>query len=146
MKNNENIINILIAEDDEDDYTLIIDSIKSSQKNCQVNWVRDGEELIKYLNSTSDHEVGNKNVPDIILLDLNMPKKDGREALEEIKTHSKFKNIPVIVLTTSQAKMDIQKVYDLGANSFIQKPFKYADFSSMMENFFKYWIHTVKLP
>ena len=75
-----------------------------------------------------------------------MPKKDGREALEEIKSHPKFKNIPVIVLTTSQAKMDIQKVYDLGANSFIQKPFKYADFSSMMESFFKYWIHTVKLP
>jgi CheY-like chemotaxis protein len=146
MKNNDNVINILIAEDDEDDYTLITDSIKSSQNKCQVNWVRDGEELLDFLNATSDLEVGDKQVPDIILLDLNMPKKDGRESLEEIKSHSKFKNIPVIVLTTSQAKMDIQKVYDLGANSFIQKPFKYADFSSMMENFFKYWINTVKLP
>jgi CheY-like chemotaxis protein len=146
MKSNDGTFSILIAEDDEDDYTLIIDAIKSSQNKCQVNWVRDGEELLEYLNSTKDLGVGNKKDPDIILLDLNMPKKDGREALEEIKSHSQFKNIPVIVLTTSQAKMDIQKVYDLGANSFIQKPFKYADFSSMMESFFKYWIHTVKLP
>ncbi|MFT4577664.1 MAG: CheY-like chemotaxis protein [Nitrospinales bacterium] len=146
MKNSDNLFSILIAEDDEDDYTLITDAIKSSQNKCQVNWVRDGEELLEFLNSTNDPGVGNKNRPDIILLDLNMPKKDGREALQELKSHSKFKNIPVIVLTTSQAKMDIQKVYDLGANSFIQKPFKYADFSSMMESFFMYWIHTVKLP
>jgi CheY-like chemotaxis protein len=145
MKSGDNLFSILIAEDDEDDYNLITDAIKSSKNKCQVNWVRDGEELLDFLNSTDDLEVG-KIRPDIILLDLNMPKKDGREALEEIKSHSKFKNIPVIVLTTSQAKMDIQKVYDLGANSFIQKPFKYADFSSMMENFFKYWINTVKLP
>ena len=146
MKNDDNLFSILIAEDDEDDYTLITDAIKSSQNKCQVNWVRDGEELLDFLNTTNDLGVGKNKRPDIILLDLNMPKKDGREALEEIKSHPKFKNIPVIVLTTSQAKMDIQKVYDLGANSFIQKPFKYADFSSMMESFFKYWIHTVKLP
>ena len=146
MKNSDSLFSILIAEDDEDDYTLITDAIKSSQNKCQVNWVRDGEELLDFLNTTNDLGVGKNKGPDIILLDLNMPKKDGREALEEIKSHPKFKNIPVIVLTTSQAKMDIQKVYDLGANSFIQKPFKYGDFSSMMESFFKYWIHTVKLP
>ncbi|MBN4077828.1 response regulator [Nitrospina gracilis] len=146
MKNGDNLFSILIAEDDEDDYTLITDAIKSSQNKCQVNWVKDGEELLNFLYSTNDLGVGKKKKPDIILLDLNMPKKDGREALEEIKSHSNFKNIPVIVLTTSQAKIDIQKAYNLGANSFIQKPFKYADFSSMMESFFKYWIHTVKLP
>jgi CheY-like chemotaxis protein len=75
-----------------------------------------------------------------------MPKKDGREALEEIKSHSKFKIIPVIILTTSQANIEISQTDNLGANFFIQKPFKYADFSSMMESFFKYWIDTVKLP
>ena len=74
-----------------------------------------------------------------------MPKKDGREALEEIKSNSNFKNILVIVITTSKAKIDIQKYYNLGANSFTQKPFKYADFSSMMESFFEYWMHTVRL-
>ena len=75
-----------------------------------------------------------------------MPKKDRREDLTEIKSHSNFKNIRVIILTASQANIDIRKTYDLGANFFIQTPFKYADFSSMMESFFKYWIHTVKLP
>jgi len=75
-----------------------------------------------------------------------MPKKDGREALKEINFHSNFKKIPVIILTTSQANIDIRKTYDLGATFFIQKPFKYVDFSSIMESFFKYWIHTVKLP
>ena len=146
MKKGDNLFSILIAEDDEDDYTLITDAIKSSQNKCQVNWVKDGEELLNFLYSTSDLGVGEKKRPDIIILDLNMPKKDGREALEEIKSHLNFKNIPVIILTTSQAKIDIQKIYDLGANSFIQKPFKYADFSSMMESLFNYWIHTVKLP
>lgn len=146
MSDSDSLFNLLIAEDDEDDYILITDALNSSQNKCQVNWVRDGEELIDFLNSTIGLEDGSKRIPNIILLDLNMPKKDGREALEEIKSHPKFKNIPVIILTTSQAKADVQKVYDLGANSFIQKPFKYADFSSMMECFFKYWIHTVKLP
>ena len=74
-----------------------------------------------------------------------MPKKDGREALEEIKSNLNFKNIPLIVFTTSQAKIDIQKSYNLGANPFIHKLFKYADFSSMMDFFFEYWMHTVRL-
>ncbi|MBC8285210.1 MAG: response regulator [Nitrospinae bacterium] len=137
--------NILIAEDDEDDYTLITDVLKLSKNECIINWVRDGEEVINFLNASIEPE-GNHQKPDIIFLDLNMPKKDGREALQEIKSHSIFKNIPVIILSTSQAKTDIQKVYDLGANSFIQKPFKYSDFHSMMESCFEYWINTVKLP
>lgn len=146
MNNSEKTFNILIAEDDEDDYALISDALKLSQINCQISWVRDGEELMELLSSTIQSANPNQEKPDIIFLDLNMPKKDGREALQEIKSHPKYKNIPVIVLTTSQAKVDIQMIYNLGANSFIQKPFKYADFHTMMENCFKYWIHTVKLP
>ena len=75
-----------------------------------------------------------------------MPKKDGREALDEIKTHPKRKSIPIIILTTSQADADINQAYQLGANSFIQKPFKYADFKSTMEALQKYWLNVVKLP
>lgn len=146
MKNADKLFNIVIAEDDEDDYTLISDALKLSRNNCHIIWVKDGEELIDFLNSTIEPENINKEKPDIIFLDLNMPKKDGREVLQEIKSHQKLKNIPVIVLTTSQAKVDIQMTYNLGANSFIQKPFKYADFHTMMENCFNYWIHTVKLP
>jgi len=146
MNNSEKTFNILIAEDDEDDYALISDAFKLSQNNCQISWVRDGEELMDFLDSSDEHDNSNKEKPALIFLDLNMPKKDGREALQEIKSHQKHKNIPVIVLTTSQAKVDIEMIYNLGANSFIQKPFKYADFRTMMENCFKYWIHTVKLP
>ena len=75
-----------------------------------------------------------------------MPKKDGRETLEEIKNHPKHKTIPIIVLTTSQANSDIEQAYQLGANSFIQKPFKYVDFKSTMETLLKYWLNIVKLP
>ena len=75
-----------------------------------------------------------------------MPKKDGPEALDEIKTHPKRKSIPIIILTTSQADADINQAYQLGANSFIQKPFKYADFKSTMEALQKYWLSIVKLP
>ena len=97
--------------------------------------MKDGEELLNFLYSANDPGVGKKKKSNIILLGLNMTKKDGREALEEIKSNSNFKNIPVIVFTTSQAKIDIQKPYNLGANPFIHKAFKYADFSSMMEIF-----------
>jgi CheY-like chemotaxis protein len=75
-----------------------------------------------------------------------MPKKDGREALNEIKTHLKHKNIPVIILTTSQADADISQAYQLGPNSFIQKPFQYTDFKSTMKALQKYWLNVVKLP
>ncbi|MEK9627780.1 MAG: response regulator [Nitrospinota bacterium] len=146
MSNEEKIFKIIIAEDDEDDYALISDSFKLIQKNCQTDWVRDGEELLDFLNSTIDPNGIKKEKPDLIFLDLNMPKKDGREVLQEIKSNPKFKFIPVIILTTSQAKVDIQMTYNLGANSYIQKPFKYSDFHIMMENCFKYWIQTVKLP
>ena len=93
------------------------------------------EEFLDFLYSTNDLGGEIINRPDIILLDFNMSKKDGREALEEIKSQSNFKNIPLIILTTSQANIDIRKNYDLGAKFFIQKPFNYADFSSMMESF-----------
>ncbi len=146
MNSSDKLFNIVIAEDDEDDYTLISDALKLTQNKCQIDWVKDGEELMDFLNSTIEPGNINKEKPDIIFLDLNMPKKDGREVLQEIKSHPKLKYIPVIILTTSQAKVDIQMTYNLGANSFIQKPFKYADFHTMMENCFNYWIHTVKLP
>ena len=84
--------------------------------------------------------------PNLTILDLNIPKKDGREALDKIKTHPKRKSIPVIILTTSQADADISQAYQLGANSFIQKPFKYTDFKSTMENLQKYWLNIVILP
>ena len=101
---------------------------------------------LSYLDTCEASDKAQEKKPSLIILDFNMPKKDGREALEEIKTHPKRKNIPVIVLTTSQADSDIDQAYQLGANSFIQKPFKYVDFKATMEVLQEYWLNIVKLP
>jgi CheY-like chemotaxis protein len=138
--------NIVIAEDDEDDYLLISEAFNEIENIGCIHWAKDGEELLNYLNACEESDKAQEKKPNLIILDFNMPKKDGREALEEIKNHPKRKSIPVIVLTTSQATSDIEQAYQLGANSFIQKPFKYVDFKSTMETLQKYWLNIVKLP
>jgi CheY-like chemotaxis protein len=138
--------NIVIAEDDEDDYLLIAEAFNKVEGVGSIHWVKDGEELLNHLNSYENSGDAQEKKTSLIILDLNMPKKDGREALEEIKAHPKHKNIPVVVLTTSQADPDINQAYQLGANSFIQKPFKYTDFKYAMETLQKYWLTIVKLP
>ncbi|MZH03372.1 MAG: response regulator [Nitrospinae bacterium] len=146
MDNFQKNFNIVIAEDDEDDYLLIAEAFNTVENIGCIHWAKDGEELLSYLSSCEDSEKPKENKPSLIILDFNMPKKDGREALEEIKNHPDCKSIPVIVLTTSQAYSDIEQAYKLGANSFIQKPFKYVDFKSTMETLQKYWLNIVKLP
>ncbi|MBT3185339.1 MAG: response regulator [Nitrospina sp.] len=138
--------NIVIAEDDEDDYLLIAEALKGDDSIGLIHWAKDGEELLNYLEACDKLDSGSGKKPNLIILDLNMPKKDGREVLNEIKTHPKYKSIPIVILTTSQADADISQAYQLGANSFIQKPFKYTDFKSTMEALQKYWLNIVKLP
>jgi CheY-like chemotaxis protein len=138
--------NILIAEDDEDDYLLIAEALMKIESIDLIHWVKDGEELLNYLDAFDGTHKTHEKKPDLIILDLNMPKKDGRKALGEIKSHPKYKSIPVVVITTSQAESDIDQAYQLGANSFIQKPFKYIDFKSTMEALENYWLKIVKLP
>lgn len=145
---NKNSI-IVIAEDDEDDYLLTMEALKEAGMNhYQVKWVKDGEELMDFLNDSveSKPSSGNAPVPAMILLDLNMPKKDGREALSEIKSNPNLRRIPVIVLTTSKADGDIFHSYDLGVNSFIQKPVRFKQFVDVVKTLSKYWFETVKLP
>jgi two-component system response regulator len=138
---------ILIAEDDEDDYLLTLEALKEAGVDNEVHWVKDGDEVLEYLTShTSENNGASGRLPGLILLDLNMPKKDGREALAEIKSNSKFRKIPVIVMTTSSAESDITKSYDLGVNSFIQKPVRFNELVEMAKVLFSYWIKTVKLP
>ena len=132
MANFKKCLNSGIAEDDEDDYLLIAEDLKKEGNIGFINWAKDGEELLNYLDDCDKFDNTSGKIPHLIILDLNMPKKDGREALNEIKTHPKYKSIPVIILTTSQADADISQAYQLGANSFIQKPFKYTDFKSTM--------------
>jgi two-component system, response regulator len=138
---------ILIAEDDEDDYSLTLEALKEAGVDNEVHWVKDGDEVMEYLTSrTGESNEASRELPGLILLDLNMPKKDGREALMEIKSNPKFRRIPVIVMTTSSAETDIAKSYDLGVNSFIQKPVRFSELVEVAKVLFNYWIKTVKLP
>ena len=138
---------ILIAEDDEDDYLLTLEALKEAGVDNEVHWVKDGDEVMEFLTSRMTGAKGTPSeLPGLILLDLNMPKKDGREALAEIKSNPKFRKIPVIVMTTSSAETDITKSYDLGVNSFIQKPVRFNELVEMAKVLFNYWIKTVKLP
>lgn len=140
-------ISVVIAEDDEDDYMLTMEAFKEANVKIDVVWVKDGEELMDYLSTTrAALGKGNAVTPGLILLDLNMPKKDGREALQEIKDNSEFRKIPVVILTTSKADFDIAHTYDLGVNSFIQKPVRFSEFVNVIKVFTHYWFHIVSLP
>ncbi len=140
---------ILIAEDDEDDYLLTMEALKEAGVDTQIKWVKDGEELMDYLEPA---EVGvsikkiRAELPSLILLDLNMPRKDGREVLDELKKNITLRKIPIVVLTTSKADTDINRAYDLGVNSYIQKPVRFNEFVEVIKVLSNYWFNIVKLP
>lgn len=140
-------IEILIADDDAEDRMLITEALYESRLKNNIQHVEDGEELILYLKNEGKYS--NKKqfpTPGIILLDLNMPKKDGREALKEIKSDARLNMIPVIVLTTSKAEEDIVRSYNLGVNSFITKPVSFTAMVEVMKTLNKYWFEIVELP
>jgi len=138
---------ILIAEDDEDDYLLTIEALKEAGVDSQVKWVKDGEELMNYLEPIgASKRRSAAEFPSLILLDLNMPRKDGREVLEEIKKSNTLRKIPVVILTTSKAETDINHAYDLGVNSYIQKPVRFNEFVEVIKVLSHYWFQIVKLP
>lgn len=147
MKTEKLKVPILIADDDSDDREMIRDALKESRLLNELFFVKDGEELMSFLNQTGKYEDAKQYpLPGLILLDLNMPRMDGREALKEIKGNPKFKGIPVVVLTTSEAEEDIYKTYNLGVNSFITKPVSFDDLVSVMKELGKYWFEIVALP
>lgn len=137
-------ISILLAEDDDDDYLLTKEAFKEAKLINELYRVKDGEELMKFLLHQGQHVHSPR--PMIILLDLNMPRKSGREALKEIKSNESLKNIPVIILTTSKADEDILLSYQLGCNSFIRKPVSFERFVEMVKTFQHYWLEIVELP
>ncbi|MDZ7261448.1 MAG: response regulator, partial [candidate division KSB1 bacterium] len=123
MKTLKESITILMAEDDPEDRLLVKDAWEESRVLNELRFVEDGEELMDYLYRRGPYaEPARAPRPGLILLDLNMPRKDGREALKEIKADPELRRIPIVVLTTSKAEEDILRTYDLGANSFITKP------------------------
>jgi CheY-like chemotaxis protein len=142
-----NPIIILYAEDDEEDRMLMQDALKESRLTNELHVVEDGEELMEYLNRRGKYsELTNVPLPGLILLDLNMPRKDGREALKEIKANPRLRRIPVVVLTTSKAEEDILRTYDLGVSGFIIKPVTFESLVDVIRTLGKYWLEIVELP
>jgi CheY-like chemotaxis protein len=138
---------ILYADDDEDDQMLVGEALKETPISNAIQYVQDGEELLEFLRNSGKYTDKEKYPkPNLILLDLNMPRKDGREALAEIKADPQLKRIPIIILTTSRGEDDIQSTYNLGVNSFITKPVSYDSLVKIVKIITKYWFHTVKLP
>lgn len=138
---------ILMADDDEDDILLTQKALQQGKLLNELYCVRDGEELLDYLFHRGDYSDETKAPrPGVILLDLNMPRKDGREALKEIKAHQDLKDIPIVVFTTSKAEEDIYRSYKLGVNSFITKPVTFERLIEVMQMLGKYWFEIVTLP
>lgn len=135
---------ILIADDDHDDQYMIKQAFSSISLNENVHTVNDGVELLDYLYKKGKYKEVETLTPKVILLDLNMPKKDGRECLREIKNHSVFKRIPIIIYSTSSNPDDISYAYDNGASSYIIKPYSYQELVKIMEVFKLYWFNIVK--
>ncbi|MDX5437567.1 MAG: response regulator [Pontibacter sp.] len=147
MAENKRSIVILIADDDEEDRMLVKDALEESRLKNSIHFVENGEELMDYLHHRGKFADKNEYpTPGLILLDLNMPKKDGREALKEIKADDRLKLIPVVVLTTSKAEEDILRTYDLGVSSFITKPVTFGSLVDVMRTLSKYWFEIVELP
>jgi len=137
---------ILMADDDDDDYVLTKKALGESRLLNDCRECCFGEELMDYLHRRGDYTADNAPRPGVILLDLNMPRKDGREALREIKSDDTLRNIPVVVFTTSKAEEDIYKTYQLGVNSFITKPVTFDNLTEVMRTLGNYWFEIVELP
>src|SRR5215210_3939242 len=138
---------ILLADDDEEDRMLAADALEESRVVNDLRFVEDGEELLDYLYHRGQYAAdGTSPTPGLILLDLNMPRKDGREALREIKSNPDLRRIPIVILTTSKADEDILRTYDLGVNSYVTKPVTFQSLVETVKILGKYWFEIVELP
>lgn len=144
---NKRPIVILVADDDEEDRMLVKDALEESRLANNLQFVVDGEDLLAYLRNQGKYADKQRfPTPGLILLDLNMPRKDGREAVREIKADPHLRIIPIVVLTTSKAEEDVIKTYDLGVSSFITKPITFSALVDIMRTLGKYWFEIVELP
>ena len=141
-------ITILMADDDEEDCELTRDALQDARLANQMKFVGDGQQLLDYLRREGRYADPSVDAPrpGIILLDLNMPKRDGREALAEIKSDESLRRIPIVVLTTSNDEADVLRTYDLGVNSFITKPVTFEGLVEVMRTWSRYWLEIVELP
>ncbi len=138
------ILKILLVEDNPGDVRLTMEALKDAEVPNKLSVVRDGVEAMEFLRRQGQYATASR--PDLILLDLNLPRKDGRQVLKEIKADDTLKRIPVVVLTTSRAEEDILKAYDLNANCYITKPVDLDQFTQVMQAIEVFWLTVVKLP
>ncbi len=140
-------ITILMADDDADDRALTKEALEEGRLANTIRFVEHGEELLEYLRRTGRYAPpADAPRPGLILLDLNMPRKDGRAVLQEIKSDPDLRTIPVVVLTTSKADEDVYRSYDLGVNSYIVKPVTFEALVDILQTLEKYWFEIVELP
>lgn len=147
MRKKSKPLTILMADDDDEDYMLTVEAFQEARISNPMYRVKDGEELMEYLLLKGKYSSREEApLPSLILLDLNMPRKDGREALQEILAHVDLRRIPVVVMTTSDAKEDISRCYEIGVNSYIVKPVTYEGLVKAMRLLGQYWLEMVELP
>ena len=144
MVNSNGPVEILLVEDNPGDERLTREALKEGKVYSNLHWVKDGVEALDFLNRRGKY--GDAPRPDIILLDLNLPKKDGREVLQEIKSADNLKRIPVVVLTTSQAEEDVLRTYNLHANCYVTKPVDLEKFIVVVKSIDVFWLTVVTLP
>jgi two-component system, response regulator len=137
---------VLAAEDDPDDRLLVSEAFVEADLPCRLDFVEDGDSLLAYLLGQEPYADKAEVRPSLILLDLNMPGKDGRETLAELKAHPQLRRIPVVVMTTSKAEQDILRSYELGVNSFIVKPITFDGLVDVVRVLGRYWLDVVELP
>lgn len=139
-------ITLLIAEDEEDDYQLVKEALEEAEFTGPLFRVKDGEELMAFLYERNSRDIPPDSEKMLLLLDINMPRKNGREALREIKAHVDLRKIPVVMLTSSGGDDNIALFYELGASSFIKKPENYQQLADFIKTFKKYWLEMAELP
>jgi len=144
MMGHETAINILLVEDNPGDVRLTLEAFKEGKVNNDISVVNDGVEALAYLRQEGQYATAQR--PDVILLDLNLPRKDGYEVLAEIKQDSDLKHIPVVILTTSEAERDILQTYYMHANCYITKPVDLDQFITVVKSIKTFWLNVVKLP
>ena len=137
-------VNILLVEDNPGDARLMEEALKEGKVRVNLHRAQDGEEALRFVRREGEYSAAPR--PDLILLDLNLPKRDGREVLQELKEDPRLKRIPIVVMTTSKSDEDVIKCYDLHANSYIQKPVNLDSFIEVIRSVENFWLTVVKLP
>ncbi len=144
QKTNNTAPRILLVEDNAGDEFLILDAFEQASYPYEIEVVRDGEEALDRIHRTNGFT--DAPLPDLILLDLNLPKVDGRAVLRTVKTDHELMQLPVLILTTSSSERDIEECYELHANAYMTKPFKVEDYENIVESIGSFWFRAVKLP